>query len=370
MANLNRFVFNKCSCNKLFRGLEFNRHEKSFSRLERIKHRRLIKVVCCSQCQVGSSSLDGERLAAFYDEHKTCSSVPITNSKFNRWLHETINYALETRDMIETPQNLLQRLFEEDEEDKLREKETERGEVTGITDISSLTSSDSEDEYLSSIKKQTNRWARDTEKARLSQQVNYNLLKDKLAERAKVIESLIRENEELKSKVILIKDLKEDNLRLGSEIKGFKEKEEGWKKECWDKEFKVKEIQSEWGEKQAQWMKKEKDWQRMESEYHKLKGEVTELRRDKDRQRVLEEMLNMQKEWLQQTTAIRTMEIHVPLYRNRVIDTPYIVRRWEVPECFEDLNREIRCEHIQIEVRGDLLRLQVQKPTQKRLPSE
>ena len=109
----------------------------------------------------------------------------------------------------------------------------------------------------------------------------------------------------------------------------------------------------------------------MEGEYQKLKGEVTELKRGRDRQRVLEEMLNKQNEWLQQTTAIRMMDIHVPLYRNRVIDTPYIVRRWDdLPECFEDRSREIRCEHIQVEVRGDLLRLQLQKPVKKRLPSK
>ena len=398
MVTFGRYAFRKCACEKIFRGDEFKKHVRNFPTEEKVNHRKIIQVICCSKCRECSDTQNTECLNKFYLKHDACSTVAITNPSFKQWLDETFNSALQVKE-VEEAAHFIQRFLNSErnqeesrneEEDRMqevrRQEEDKRQEGgrnqmadggedrrvggTGLSDLST-TSSDSEEEYLTGIRKQTNRWARDTEKARLSQEANYGLLKDKLAERTKVNESLIRENEDLKSKVTLVRQLKDENLSLRAELKAWQEKEVRWRKECRDKEDKVKEIESKWREEQVQRREREKEWQTIESEHKRLKAEVLDLIRGRERQRDLEETVNRQNESIQQLSTCRHVEIHLPLYQNRVIDTPLIVGRWEqVVECYEDKERGIRCEHLQIEVRGELLRLQYRKAVRKRVPSK
>ena len=101
MVTFGRFAFRKCSCEKIFRGDEFKKHVRNLSTDDKVKHRKIVQVICCSKCRVCSENQKVECLNKFYLKHEACSTVAITNPSFKQWLEETLNSALQVKEVEE-----------------------------------------------------------------------------------------------------------------------------------------------------------------------------------------------------------------------------------------------------------------------------
>ena len=375
MVSNSRYILKECSCGKLTRGTEFKKHVRGVPSELKATHVKVAQVICCTNCRSLFTGEGDRELNQFYMVHEHCPTGNISNPLIRSW-YTTVK-AEERGKKI----NVDLDAKEEEEEIATRELMKAFAEVHSaseddivvvqkecLSDISSITSDEEEkveekvgEEKRSStpmkgVKLQSKKWSADMEVAKVSQTLSLNLMKAKLDSVSCSNVRHVKENEELKLKVVLLRSLKEENVALRADKKELIEKV-GRQEEKDAHLKKVLEANHVMGSEMQEMTVKI-------ANFMKTQAKAEELMR-------LEEQAREKVKTLKKCLGRKALEVHIPLYQNGLIDKPLVVEDLnQTVECYHDPDRGINCLHMNLTVRGELENMTFRKPVKKRVPGK
>ena len=354
-----KFYFRQCSCGKVCRGEEMRKHVREQKKKGATDpHMEKAVAVLCINCAV---RCEGDKVA-FFERHATCPSGNVGN----RFVKESIAKA----ERIEEAQRSLEVDFgvvdpshpvDLDADLHLSSDSEEEfalvREMKASTPIPSTSEKEEEkkeeekkeEKKRTTIKEQKSAARKDARCLSDAQQATIVRLKGRCASLKETNASLLRENEELRTKVSGIRELKYAEVTLKGKLMGKDHQIEKLKREKKDAE----EDRRRFLERSEM---AEVEMRRLFARVQELETEMAGLRSGQRREAAAEE-------------RVKTLEFHIPIMNNRVVDIPTMVEDLDATHiCFDAPEKGVHCLHMMLKA-GNFERLSFRR-TKRKLPSK